>query len=217
VVPAVQPVRVHLRTLKNKHTARLYVHRADGTYTLVCASPCTADLPGRSELRVTLGDNDEDPHTFALPPDAGAEVDLEVRPASVGPLIGSIVLLGSGGAFVLSGLLFIALSDVAGGSINGSTSTSSTNKDIASTYKTTGYVMIGIGAAAAIAGLVWFVSRSHEPQVTEWPHRGSDDYGAAGRRDTLLGDLALAKPRDPTSAMDLVAAPVLPLHYSLSF
>jgi len=211
-LPAAAPVRVHLRTLKNKSTASLYIHRADGSYTLVCASPCTADVPGNSELRVTLGNNDEEPHTFVLPSDLGPEVELEVRPASVGPLIGSIVLIGSGGAFVLSGLIFIALSDVANSSLTGAGArTTSTNADLSSTYKTTGYVMIGIGAAAAIAGFVWLVSRSHEPQVRDTPLRGPDSYG---RRETLLGDVAAAKPRDATT---LVPAPFAPLQYGFTF
>jgi hypothetical protein len=204
-------VRVHLRTFKNKSTARMYIRRPDGSYTLVCASPCTADITGNSELRVTLANNDEEPHSFALPSDLGPEVDLEVRPASVGPFIGSIVLLGTGGAFVLSGLVFIALADVAGTSSGSGYSYSGANRDLSTTYKTTGYVMIGIGAAAAVAGFVWLLTRSHEPQVRDAPHREADVYG---RGETLLGDVAVAKPRDPSL---LVPAPSTPLQYGFSF
>ncbi len=147
-----------------------------------------------------------------MPSDLGSEVDLEVRPASVGPLIGSIVLMGSGGAFVLSGLLFIALSDVTNSSLTGG-KPSSTNAEVSSTYKTTGYVCIGIGAAAAVAGFVWLLSRSHEPQVNESPYREPDVYG---RRETLLGDVAVATPRDPTTANPRFAcavhAPPVRLH-----
>jgi hypothetical protein len=209
--PIAAAVRVHVRTFKNKGTARLYIHRTDGSYTLVCASPCTADVPGNSELRVTLANNDDEPHTFVLPADLGSEVDLEVRPASLGPLIGSIVTMGVGGAFVLSGLLFIALSDVHYGSVG---NTTSTQRDISTTYKTTGYVMIGLGAAAAIAGFVWFLSRSHEPQVFDSPYQQPQVYG---RRETLLGDVALAKPRDPTSVITDAPLPFTPLHYGFSF
>jgi hypothetical protein len=181
-----------LRTLKNKGTARLYIHRADGSYTLVCASPCTADLPGNSELRVTL--------------------------ANKGPLIGSIVLLGSGGVFMLTGLAFIALSDFAHSGLSGTTS-ASRDRDLASTYKTTGFVMLGLGAAAAVAGFVWLLSRSHEPQVIDAPYREREP-GVYGRRETLLGDVALAKPRDPTS-LDASPTPSLPpftpLQYGFSF
>lgn len=209
--PAAAPVRVHLRTLKNKSTARMYIHRADGAYTLVCASPCTADVPGNSELRVTLGSAEDEPHTFVLPSDLGGEIDLEVRPASVGPLIGSIVLLGSGGAFVLSGLVFIALADVAGTSSGSGYSYSGANRDLSTTYKTTGYVMIGIGAAAAVAGFVWLLTRSHEPQVRDAPYRQPDVYG---RRETLLGDVAVGKTPDPSL---LAPAPILPLQYGFTF
>jgi hypothetical protein len=205
-------VRVHVRTLKNKGTARLYIHRADGSYTLVCASPCTADLPGNSELRVTLANKDDEPHTFTLPSDLGSEVDLEVRPASSGPLIGSIVLLGSGGVFMLTGLAFIALSDFAHSGISGTTS-AARDQDLASTYKTTGFVMLGLGAAAAVAGFVWLVSRSHEPQVIDAPYREREP-GVYGRRETVLGDVALGRPRDPTSDTPL---PFTPLQYGFSF
>lgn len=213
--PAAAPVRVHVRTFKKKGKARLYIRHTDGSYALVCAAPCTADVPGNSELRVSVGNNDDESHAFVLPSDLGSEVDLEVRPASAGPLVGSIVLIGSGGVFVVTGLLFVALSDFAAGSISSSSaSTSSNHESVSRTYKTTGYVMIGIGAAAAIAGFVWLTSRSHEPQVTEWPHEEPNVYS---RRDTLLGDVALAKPRDPTSAAETLPAPLLPLHYGFSF
>jgi hypothetical protein len=208
--PVASAVRVHVRTFKNKGTARLYIHRADGSYTLVCASPCTADLPGNSELRVTLANKDDEPHTFTLPADLGSEVDLEVRPASSGPLIGSIVLLGSGGVFMLTGLAFIALSDFAHSGLSGTTS-ASRDRDLASTYKTTGFVMLGLGAAAAVAGFVWLLSRSHEPQVIDAPYREPQVYG---RRETLLGDVAFGKPRDPTSDAPL---PFTPLQYGFTF
>ncbi len=209
------PVRVHVRTSKNKGTARLYIHRADGSYTLVCASPCTADLPGNSELRVTLANKDDEPHTFTLPTDLGSEVDLEVRPASSGPLVGSIVLLGSGGVFMLTGLAFIALSDLAHSGISGTTS-STRDRDLASTYKTTGFVMLGLGAAAAVAGFVWLLSRSHEPQVIDAPYREREP-GIYGRRETVLGDVALGTPRDPTSLAATPSLPFMPLQYGFSF
>lgn len=183
------PVRVHLGTYKRKGTARLFIHRADGSYAFVCESPCTADMAAHSEVRVTLANNDEEPHTFGIPADLGSEIDVEVRPASVGPLVGSIVLMGSGGALALSGALFVALSDVRYPSTNGGTSTRDS-------YKTVGFVLIGLGAATAVGGLIWLLSRSHEPKVEGAPHRAPDVYG---RRDTLLGDVALQKPRDATT------------------
>jgi hypothetical protein len=196
------PVRVHLSTYRGKGTARLYIHRTDGSYTFVCASPCTADMAAHSELRVTLANNDEEPHTFAVPDDLGSEIDVEVRPASVGPLVGSIVLMGSGGAFMLSGAVFIALSDI---SYAGASSARTPDG-----YKTIGYVMLGIGVGAAIGGLVWLLTRSHEPKVDGAPHRAPDVYG---RRDTLLGDVAVQKPHDPTTSVLPQATP-FELHFT---
>jgi len=202
-VPAAgAPVRVHLSTFRGKGTARLYIHRTDGSYTFVCDSPCTADMAAHSELRVTLNNNDEEPHTFGVPSDLGSEIDIEVRPASAGPLIGSIVLMGSGGAFILSGALMVALSDIRVSSTSG--------RSITDSYKTIGLVMMGIGAAAAVGGLVWLLTRSHEPKVQGAPHREP----VYGRRDTLLGDVSVQKPRDATTA---ILPPVAPFELSFTF
>jgi hypothetical protein len=196
------PVRVHLRTFKGKGTARLFIHRTDGSYTFVCASPCTADMAAQSELRVTLANNDEEPHTFTVPSDLGPEIDVEVRPASAGPLIGGIVLMGSGGALVLSGALMIALSDIR--------VTGSTGRSVTDSYKTIGIVMMGIGAAAAAGGLVWLLTRSHEPKVDGAPHY-PDVYG---RRETVLFDVAVQKPCDPTTT---ILAPATPFELRFAF
>lgn len=200
----VTAVRLHVRTFKDKGTARLYIHRTDGSYAFVCASPCTADMAVGSELRVTLANNDEEPHTFVLPGDLGPEVDLEVRPPSVGSLVGSIVLMGSGGALVLSGLLFLALSGIRVDSSAGGTVTNS--------YKPIGYTFIGLGVACAAGGLIWLLTRSQEPRV-----QGAPYYPPApvyGRGETLLGDVAMQKPRDPTTA---IVAPSTPFQLQLSF
>ena len=199
------PVRVHLRTFRGKGTARLYIHRTDGSYGFVCASPCTADMAAHSELRVTLANNDEEPHSFEVPSDLGPEIDVEVRPASAGPLVGSIVLMGSGGGLALSGALFIALSDVRYPS--GSSSRSSSTPE---SYKTVGFVLLGIGAACAAGGLIWLLTRSHEPKVDGAPHF-QDTYG---RRETVLGDVAVQKPRDPTTA---ILPPAAPFELSFTF
>lgn len=200
-------VRVHVRSYKDKGTARIFIKRGDGTYTFVCASPCTADVPVNSELRATLANNDDEPHTFVVPGDLGPEVDLEVRPASAGPLIGGIVMMGSGGALVLSGLLFLALSDV-----RYSTSSTVYNQSTQDSYKTIGYVFMGLGAAVAVGGLVWLLTRSHEPKVLDSPHREPAVYG---RGETLLGDMAVAKRRNET----LIATPppFTPLELTFTF
>jgi hypothetical protein len=191
------PVRVHLRTLRPKDSARMFIRRPDGSYAFVCNSPCTADMAAHSELRVVLGDNDDEPHAFVLPADLGSELDLEVRAGGVGSLVGSIVLMGTGGALAISGLTFIALSGI---SVNNST-TSSTRD----TYKTVGFVFIGLGVAAAAGGLVWLLSRSREPRVQGAPYAGPVAYD---RHQTVIGDVALQKPREPTTALAPLSAPL---------
>ena len=157
-LPAV--VRVHLRTYRDKSDARVYSRRLDNSWSLLCVLPCTADAPVGTELRVTMASSENEPHSYVVPGDLGPEMDLEVRPASVGPLVGGIVMMGSGGAFVLSGLLFLALADLSKGSPVDN-----------SGMKTAGWVCIGLGAAAAVGGLVWLLTRSHEPRIMDTPRR----------------------------------------------
>lgn len=199
VAAAAPPVRVHLGTYRNKGTARLYIQRTDGSYTFVCASPCTADMAAHSELRVTLGSNEDEPHTFEVPADLGSEIDVQVRPASAGPLVGSIVLMGSGGALILSGAIMVALSDIRLSTASG--------RSVTDSYKTIGLVMMGVGAATAVGGLVWLLTRSHEPKVEGAPHRdrAPDVYG---RGETLLGDVAAQKARDAASTLPTPATPL---------
>ena len=205
-------VRLHITTEKNKGKAHIYIHRADGTWPAVCSTPCTADVPVNSELRAVYNDYDDDPHTFTVTGELGPEVDLEVKPASIGALIGGIVMMGAGGAFVLSGLLFLALADV-NSSLDQTTSSStgSTYKtDVSSTYKTFGYVCIGVGAAAAVGGLILLLTRSHEPRTFDKPYRPTEAYG---RESTFLSDVAAAKRQDPTTLKPAFA----PLTYTFSF
>jgi hypothetical protein len=127
----------------------------------------------------------------------GQEVDIEVKGPSVGALVGGIVMLGSGGALMLSGLVLIAISDTRSGFIK------------YDDYSTAGYVCIGIGAGVAIGGLILMLTRSHEPRVEGDPHRPGANY-YYGREATFVADTASAKPRDPTTAIPPPAvAPIL--------
>jgi hypothetical protein len=190
-------VRVHLRGYKSTAVARVYSHRPDDSWAMVCRTPCTVDAAPGTELRITLGSYEDEPHSFIVPSDAGPEVDVEVKPASVGPLVGGIVMMGGGGAFVLTGLLFLALADLG----------SSRNND---SVETTGFVLVGLGGASAAGGLVWLLSRSHEPRTYDRPTRRP----SWGRSETLLGDVAASRPRDPTTS---VPAPFTPLRFGFTF
>lgn len=200
-------VRIHVRSYRDHGTARVYVHRTDGTYTLACTAPCTYDVPANAEMRATFSGKEDDSHSFIVPGDKGPEVDIEVRPPSAGPLVGSIVLMAAGGSFLLSGLLFVALADVSGtgrAGVGGGTNVDSDD------WRTIGFVMLGVGAAAAAGGLVWLATRSKEPRVIDFPHANM----TYGRTETVLGDVALGKPRDATT---LVPAPSTPLRLGFTF
>ncbi len=69
-------------------------------------------------------------------------------------------------------------------------------------------MFLGLGAACAAGGLIWLLTRSHEPKVDGAPHF----QGTYGRRETVLGDVALQKPRDPATTILPTGAP-----FELSF
>ena len=202
-VPVATPagvVRVHFRTYRDRQHAQVYARRADDSWAVVCDVPCTIDSPVGAELRMTIGGYDDEPHSFTVPGDVGPELDVEIKPASVGPLVGGIVMMGTGGAVAILGLLCIAVAS------------SASNVRGADDLQTFGIVVTGIGAVSAGAGLLWLSTRSHEPRTTEKQHRpGSRVYG---RNETLLGDLASARPRDPAS---VIATPATPLRLGFTF
>ena len=108
--------------------------------------------------------------------------------------------MGTGGAIAFVGLIAIAIAN-AERSIRGSDD-----------LQTAGIVVTGIGVVTAAGGLLWLLNRSHEPRTNDKPHRpGSHVYG---RGETLLGDVAAARPRDPASA---VPAPPAPLRVGFTF
>jgi hypothetical protein len=194
VASSVPVVRIHFRTYHGKQHARVYAHRADDSWAVVCDAPCTIDSPVGTELRITIGNYEEEPHTFVVPGDVGPEMDLEIKPASIAPLVGGIVMMGTGGAVAFVGLIAIAIAN-AEHSLRG-----------ADDLQTVGIVVTGVGVATAAGGLLWLVNRSHEPRTNEKPHRpGSRVYG---RNETLLGDVAAARPRDLTSAVPAAVAPL---------
>ena len=204
-VPAPGPaapntVRLHFRTYKDRQHARVYAHRADDSWTVVCDVPCTIDSPVGTELRMTIGSYEDEPHAFIVPGDVGPEMDVEIRPASIGPLVGGIVMIGTGAGTALLGLLCIAVANAAS-SAHG-----------ADDLQTFGIVVTAIGAVSAGGGLLWLTTRSHEPRTTEKEHRpGSRVYG---RSETLLGDLASARPREPGSHL---GSPATPLRLGFTF
>ncbi|MBS2020008.1 MAG: hypothetical protein JST00_44515 [Deltaproteobacteria bacterium] len=206
VQPTPGTVRLHFHTFREKGTARIYSRQADGRYGFVCATPCTADIPAHTPLRVTYNDREDDPKDFDAGPRVGEELAVEVKAPSAGPVIGGAILMGVGGASILSGVILVALAEDLRDNIIS-----------ASGYRSVGFVTIGIGAALAIAGIVWFTGRSHEPRIEAYPSRGGDDRYDDRERDrrrrrsraeTFLEDQALAKPVDPLAPIAPAAAPV---------
>jgi hypothetical protein len=175
-VPAAGMVRVHFRTLKDRGRARIAVRTVQGTYVSVCASPCTADLPPGAELRVSLGsgeDEDEDSaRLMAVPNDLGNEVDIEVKPASKGGLVGGIIMTSIGGLFALIGVVLI--------SVSGSESRTTSKSGLV----TGGIVCLVLGAGLGIPGILLISNRSKEPRVKSDPYRNRDRDDRYSREDS---------------------------------
>ena len=195
--PPASTVRLHLRSYRDKIGARVFSRRPDDSWIMVCATPCTVDVAAGTELRLTMGSYEDEPHSYIVPGDQGSEVNVEVKPASVGPLVGGIVMMGAGGAFAVVGLLMLSVAEIGRGASGDG-------------FKTAGYVVLGIGAVSAVGGLLWLLNRSHEPRTYDSPTRRQ----VYGRAETLLGDVATLRPRDPSTS---VPPPATPLRYGFTF
>ena len=174
-VPAPGAVRLHFHMLKDKGRARIAVRTVQGGYAFVCGTPCVADLPPGAELRVTLAtsdDEDEDAHLMSVPRDLGSDVDIEIKPASKGGLVGGIIMTSIGGFFALIGVVLLA---VAGDE----KSNSKTG------LVTGGLVCLVLGAGLGIPGVLLISNRSREPRVKSDPYKRDNDERIS-REDSLL-------------------------------
>lgn len=190
---------MRFRTYRDRGRARVFVRTVQGAYAFVCTSPCTADLPPGAELRTTLGDDDEDPRDISVPNDLGPDVDVEVKPASKGALVGGIIMTSIGGVFLLIGTVLTAAANDA----------RSASAERALT--TGGVVCLVLGAGLAIPGILLMTNRSREPRVRTDPHRRGHEYS---REDTLLMDVATARRADPSTGVVPVAVTLLRLGFS---
>lgn len=190
-------VRLSLRSYRSKELARLYVARENGAYAFVCQSPCKADVIPGTPLRVTLGDSSE-PHDFVMSGHPGSDLDVEVRPASKGPLAGGIVMVSLGAPTALVGLILLAVSGIG----------SSSDADL----RTAGLVVLGVGGAVTVGGIALIANRSHEPRIREDEHGGDRAERATdSRANVFASDVATLRHASP------VAPAFTPLTWGLSF
>lgn len=202
-------VRLYFHTYRDKGSARVYSRQADGRYGFVCATPCTADVPANTPLRVTYNDKEEDPKDFDSGSHIGEEMAVEIKGPSAGPVIGGSIMMGVGTVAIISGIIVVAAADDLG---KGSAILDD------GYYRTLGYITIGIGVGVAVAGIIWFATRSSEPRIDAYPYGSHhpDDRDRRRRRsktETFLEDAAMAKPRDPLA----VPAAAAPLSWSFAF
>lgn len=163
-------VRVHFHAYKDAST-RIYSESAPDRWVFVCSTPCDVDAPPGVRLRVVYDDVDEEPHDFTLDGNAGGRTDIEVRPASKGPLAGGIVMTSIGGLTALVGIVLVAVS-----------SSSALTSSDRSGFQVAGTVCLLAGGGLTLGGILLITNRSHEPRIkqghpsTEW---GARDPGLA--------------------------------------
>jgi hypothetical protein len=147
-------VRASFHAYKGRPT-RIYAETTSERYALVCGTPCEADLYPGARLRAVYDGNEEEPHDFVIEGNAGGKTDVEIRPASKGPLAGGIVMTSIGGVTALVGIVLLAVA--------------SSTKIHSADYQTAGLVTSVIGGGLTIGGILIIVNRSHEPRVRQDP------------------------------------------------
>lgn len=99
----------------------------------------------------------------------------------------------------------------------------SSNSEVLPQVATMGEVLVGLGAAVAAGGLIWFIAAPRSPRVTTFTSSGGqsvpENDGGRGRHrrsraQAFLGDEATARPSDPLMP---VAPPPSPLRWSFAF
>jgi hypothetical protein len=151
--PAQGSVRINVRTEEGAGAARVYWQPgSDGQWTFACASPCRADVKPGTDLRVTLGNDEDHPQTFTLPSDQGREVDVLVQPASKGPKIAGIIMIPVGFSLAGIGLLLVSLS-YSSGLLKSPDS------------RVPGFALLGTGLAIGTGGILLLALRSKDPRV----------------------------------------------------
>ena len=215
-------VRIHARSKENKQRVRVETSVIGGERQLLCsseaptfpprqrgarrrpfASPswgdCVADVPPGSQLRISLGESEES-HLFEVPDAPGSEMNLTVLNADrTAEKAGGIALIVIGSVGVALGSLVLAFSAPPGLLHDDDLATQSA------------FVLI-LGAAFAAGGIAVLATGSREPHVES----AATDRAAAryGRKDTVNGDVASARSREPSTT---APAAVTPLSYGFTF
>jgi hypothetical protein len=182
VVQSTGAIRVNF---KSKLRATIYDRQ---TGRLLCATPCTADVPPNAPLRVVLEGGEEEPHDFAVTGDGGGMVDVEIKRGGTGALVGGIILTATGGSVTLGGLVVVLIASVADND-------RSLFREGADEIRTVGIVMLVAGVGMMVGGVVLLSGRSMEATTRQKPTPG---YGS--RAEVLRSDMAAAGRRDPITA-----------------
>jgi hypothetical protein len=164
-------VRLNVRPYRATKDVKLQVGDAQGGWAFVCNAPCSADVVPGTALRVTIGDSEEG-HEFAMAGNPGNEMDLEVRPASKGPLAGGIVMASIGGFTALVGVILLAVA-------------ATPNRNSAD-LETPGWVCLLAGGGLTLGGIILIAKRTHEPRVRENEHTPSKESRPIARRGADL-------------------------------
>jgi hypothetical protein len=152
---------------------------------MLCATPCTVDVPVNSTLRVVLTGGEDEPHDFVVTGEHGSQVDIEIKRGGKGALAGGIVMVSIGGAGALVGLLFVLVSAALDSKYGGD--------DDEENFRVAGLVTLVAGVGLLAGGIVLMSNRTNEATTRQ---TGTPPYGS--KLDIFRSDMAAAGARDPS-------------------
>lgn len=156
-------VLVHLdspQTVNLEH--RQGIGNKSNPWQYVCTSPCDSAVLSADEFRIT-GPDVNASRSFVLKSGDGQKVTLQVLPGKQGKATAGYVLVGTGAALAVAGVLVIAIGSRGGDTFpggDGGTDTSTTNNKNYNIILTGTGLIVG-GVVAAVIGGAFAIDNAH--------------------------------------------------------
>jgi hypothetical protein len=134
----------------------------ENPWQFVCSSPCDQAVLSGDEFRIT-GPDVNASRSFVLKSGDGQKVTLQVVPGKQGKATAGYVLVGTGAALAVAGVLVIAIGSRGGKTFPGGEGGSDTSTTNNANYNFIlgGTALILGGAVAAILGGAWAIDNAH--------------------------------------------------------
>jgi hypothetical protein len=156
--------KVSVRFQADDERAALQKYLGSGNWARICLTPCSGQVSADATYRVG-GEGLISSEPFRLrPPPKATRVEAEVHTRA--RRVGGAILGVGGGGLALMGLSFYAVG-AAGSYDNNNGQTQTLTPDEQRGFKTAGGVMMALGVAAGVAGLVLLLNSSSEAHVSK--------------------------------------------------